>query len=80
VTKEGPGATRGHPQPARKASRLAGLGRQRSLEMTENQTVEILFHLRGKGGWKTKAFKSQEAFEKWLAKQPEDIEVRFAAR
>jgi hypothetical protein len=48
--------------------------------MTENQTVEILFHLRGKGGWKTKAFKSQEAFEKWLAKQPEDIEVRFAAR
>lgn len=42
---------------------------------------EIQYHIRGKGGWKSKTFKDEKAAQKWVEKQQEgdapDIEVRW---
>jgi hypothetical protein len=31
----------------------------------KDESVSIMYHVRGEGGWKTKNFKNQKAFEKW---------------
>lgn len=37
----------------------------------KDESVSIMYHVRGEGGWKNKDFKNQAAFEKWVDKMDE---------
>lgn len=44
-------------------------------------TIEIAYHIPGRGGWRRKMFRTQAQMEKWLdrllEREGNDVEVRY---